>query len=166
MAHRPQFPRDFAARWLAAWNSRDPNQILSLCTDDVVWDDPLHPSPLRGHDQVGDYLRSTFTAFPDLELVLAEPFAPTDGDRLAIYWDREGTMLGALAPPGFSPTGRRVAFDGIDLLELRDGMVCGVRSRPDARLIQQIGVLPFAESRAQGLAVLVQRLQAWRMRRS
>ena len=163
---RERFARDFCARWVAAWASRQPDRILALCTEDVVWDDPVFPRPVRGRDEARAYLEALFRAFPDLEFALpVEPFAPFGGERLALHWDREGTMLGPLAPPGSEPTGRRVAFDGVDVLDLRDGLVSQVRSRPDARLIQQIGGLPFAGSAAERLAVLAQRLQARRMRR-
>lgn len=161
-----RFARDLCERWVAAWGSREPDRILALCTEDVVWDDPVFPRSVRGRDEARDYLESLFGAFPDLEFALpVEPFAPFDGERLALYWDREGTMLGPLAPPGYEPTGRRVAFDGVDLLDLRGELVSHVRSRPDARLIQQVGGLPFAGSGAERLAVLAQRLQARRMRR-
>ena len=160
-----EFAVDFVERWRAAWNSREPDRILSLCTDDVEWDDPVFTPPLHGREPVRDYLRSMFTAFPDLELVLAEPFESSAGDRLAVYWDREGTMLERLAPRGLDPTGQRVAFDGVDVLDLHNGLVRAVRSRPDARVVEEIGMLPFADSRAARLAVMVQRLQARRLRR-
>ena len=156
---------DFVERWRAAWNSREPDRILSLCTADVAWDDPVFAQPLQGREEVRTYLGSLFAAFPDLELVLAEPFESVAGDRLAVFWDREGTMLGRMAPIGFHPTRQRVAFDGLDLLDFRNGLVSAVRSRPDARVIQQIGLLPFAGSRAERLAVAVQRLQARRIGR-
>ena len=163
---RERFARDLAAQWAAAWGSREPDRILALCTEDVVWDDPVFPRSVRGRDPARDYLESLFRAFPDLEFALpVEPFAPLDGERLVLHWDREGTMLGPLAPPGYEATGRRVAFDGVDVLDLREGLVSYVRSRPDARLMQQIGALPFAGSAAERLGVLAQRLQARRMRR-
>ena len=69
-------------------------------------------------------------------------------------------MLGP-ADPGFAPTGRPVEADGVDLLELRDGLVCNYVGFFDARgMAQQIGVLPASGSRAERLAVMLQRLGA------
>ncbi len=161
-----QVARDFARDWTEAWNSRDPGRILSLCTEQVVWDDPLRSEALKGREPVRGYLHSIFRAFPDLEFALpVEPFPSLQDGKLALYWDREGTMLGPLTPPGYEPTGQRVRFDGLDLLHLEGALVSHFRSRPDARLAQQIGAAPFAGSRGERVAVLAQGLQARRMRR-
>jgi hypothetical protein len=60
-----------------------------------------------------------------------------------------------------------VQSDGVDLLELRDGLVCNYAGFFDARgMAQQIGVLPPPGSRAERLAVVLQRLGARLGRRS
>jgi hypothetical protein len=54
-----------------------------------------------------------------------------------------------------------VEADGVDLLELRDGLVCHYAGFFDGRgMAQQIGVLPAPGSRAERLAVRFQRLGA------
>jgi steroid delta-isomerase-like uncharacterized protein len=153
--------RDFADRWQVAWNTRRPEEVTALCTDDVVWDDPLTDGPERGKAAVAAYLESTWRTFPDLEFTWPEgPFCSYERTKLACHWRVTGTMLGP-ADPGFAPTGRRVEADGVDLLELRDGLVCDYVGFFDARrMAQQIGVLPPAGSRAERLAVRLQRLGA------
>jgi steroid delta-isomerase-like uncharacterized protein len=159
------FARDFADRWQVAWNSRIPEEVTALCTDDVVWDDPLTEQPERGKAAVAGYLESVWRTFPDLSFTWPEcPYCSLDGTKLACHWSVTGTMLGE-ADPGFAPTGRSIAADGVDLLELRDGLVCNYVGFFDARsLAQQIGVLPAAGSRAERIAVRLQRLGA-RLRR-
>jgi steroid delta-isomerase-like uncharacterized protein len=154
-----QYARDFAERWQKAWNSRVPEQVTSLCTMDVLWDDPLTDQPERGRAAVEDYLRAVWRAFPDLEFSWPEaPYASVERDKLALHWHVEGTMLGPM-DPGFAPTGRRAEFDGVDLLELRDGLVCAYTGFFDARgVAQQIGVMPAPGSTAERLAVALQRL--------
>jgi steroid delta-isomerase-like uncharacterized protein len=156
-----QFARDFADRWQVAWNSRRPEEVAALCTEDVVWDDPLTEEPERGRAAVAEYLRSVWTTFPDLEFTWPEgPYCSFDRTKLACHWSVTGTMLGAV-DPGFAPTGRRVEADGVDLLELRDGLVCHYVGFFDGRdMAQQIGVLPAPGSRAERLAVRFQRLGA------
>jgi steroid delta-isomerase-like uncharacterized protein len=156
------FARDFADRWQKAWNSRVPEQVTSLCTDDVVWDDPLTERPERGRIAVAEYLRGVWRAFPDLEFSWPEgPYTAFDGEKLALHWHVSGTMLGAMDPPGFEPTGRRFEIDGIDLLELRDGLVCAYTGLFDARAVaQQIGAMPASGSAGERLAVALQRLTA------
>ena len=161
-----EFARDFADRWQVAWNSRRPEQVTALCTEDVVWDDPLTEQPERGKSAVTAYLETAWRTFPDLEFTWPEgPFCSFDRTKLACHWHVTGTMLGP-ADPGFAPTGRRVEADGVDLLELRDGLVCDYVGFFDARgMAQQIGLLPAPGSRAERLAVTLQRLGSQLRRR-
>jgi steroid delta-isomerase-like uncharacterized protein len=156
------FARDFADRWQKAWNSHDPAEVVALCTEDVIWDDPLTESPERGRAAVTEYLLAVWRAFPDLEFTWPEgPFASFDGTKLALHWRVTGTMLGPMDPPGFAPTGRRIELEGVDLLELRDGLTCAYTGFFDARgVAQQIGALPAPGSRAERVAAAVQRLVA------
>jgi len=39
----PEWVRNWTQRFLAGWNSHDPDQLLSLVTDDVTWVDPVIP---------------------------------------------------------------------------------------------------------------------------
>jgi steroid delta-isomerase-like uncharacterized protein len=156
-----QYARDFADRWQKAWNSRVPEEVTSLCTTDVLWDDPLTEEPERGRAAVADYLRAVWRAFPDLEFSWPEgPFASFDRAKVALHWHVTGMMLGPM-DPGFAPTGRHAEFDGIDLLELRDGLVCAYSGFFDARAVaQQIGVMPASGSAGERVAVALQRLGA------
>jgi steroid delta-isomerase-like uncharacterized protein len=157
-----QLARDFADRWQKAWNSHLPERVTALCSDDVLWDDPLTEQPERGRPAVAEYLRQTWRAFPDLTFSWPEgPYASFDGHKLALHWHVTGTMLGPMQPPGFAPTGRRAELDGVDLLELRDGLVCAYHGFFDVRgVAQQIGVLPGPGSAGERIAVRLQRLQA------
>lgn len=156
-----EFSREFAERWQVAWNSRRPEEVTALCTEDVVWDDPVTEAPERGRAAVAEYLRSVWRTFPDLEFTWPEgPYCSFDRTKLACHWHVTGTMLGPV-DPGFAPTGRPIEADGVDLLELRDGLVCNYVGFFDGRgMGQQIGVLPAPGSRAERLAVLFQRLGA------
>jgi steroid delta-isomerase-like uncharacterized protein len=156
-----EFARDFADRWQVAWNSLRAEEVTALCTDDIIWDDPLTESPERGKAAVAAYLEQVWRTFPDLNFTWPEgPYCSFEGTKLACHWRVTGTMLGPI-DPGFAPTGRTVQSDGVDLLELRDGLVCNYEGFFDARgMAQQIGVLPPPGSRAERLAVVLQRLGA------
>jgi steroid delta-isomerase-like uncharacterized protein len=155
----PEFARDFADRWQIAWNSRNPGEVTGLCTDDVRWEDPLTERPERGKAAVAAYLESVWRTFPDLNFTWAEgPYCSYAATKLACHWSVTGTMLGPIEPQGFAPTGKRLEADGVDLLELRDGLVCDYVGFFDARsMAQQIGVLPAPGSGAERLAVRLQR---------
>jgi steroid delta-isomerase-like uncharacterized protein len=154
------FARDFADRWQRAWNARVPEQVTALCTEDVLWDDPATERPERGRQAVARYLLDVWRAFPDLTFDWPEaPFVSFEKTKLACHWHVTGTMLGPMDPPGFAATGRRIDLDGVDLLELRDGLVCAYTGFFDARgIAQQIGAMPAAGSRGERLAVAIQRL--------
>ena len=157
-----QFARDFADRWQRAWNSCIPERVTELCTEDVLWDDPLTERPEQGRAAVADYLRGVWVAFPDLTFSWPEgPYASFDGVKLALHWHVTGTMLGGMDPPGFAPTGKRMELDGVDLLVLRDGLVCAYQGFFDVRSVaQQIGAMPATGSQGERLAVAAQRLAA------
>jgi steroid delta-isomerase-like uncharacterized protein len=154
--------RDFAERWQIAWNSRRAEEVVALCTDDVLWEDPLTEGREQGKPAVTAYLESTWRTFPDLNFTWPEgPYCSFERTKLACHWRVTGTMQGPVEPEGFAPTGRRVEADGVDLLELREGLVCSYVGFFDARgMAQQIGVMPARGSRAERIAVKLQRLGA------
>jgi len=149
---------DFAERWRAAWNSHQPDQLLALMTPDIVYDDTAWPYTMHGHAEVREFLESAWRALPDLEFELAAgPFVLDD--RATLYWKATGTFTGPLDPPGFAPTGARLAFDGFDLHEYRDGRVCRLRILFDMLDVsRQIGLVPRQGSRLEKAGAAGQRL--------
>ncbi|MFE2124537.1 nuclear transport factor 2 family protein, partial [Rhodococcus aetherivorans] len=57
---------EFGTRWLNAWNSHDPEPLLELMIDDVVYDDSAWPRTMRGRRDVREFLDAIWRAFPDL----------------------------------------------------------------------------------------------------
>jgi steroid delta-isomerase-like uncharacterized protein len=157
-----QYAREFAERWQVAWNSRDPEQVVALCTPDVLWEDPMTERPERGREAVKEYLRTVWRAFPDLRFTWPEgPYASFRGVKLALHWEVSGTMLGPMDPPGFAPTGRRIELEGVDLLQLQDGVVCAYQGFFDSQAVaRQVGASPRRGSQAERVAVGAQRLLA------
>jgi steroid delta-isomerase-like uncharacterized protein len=99
-----------------------------------------------GPHGVREYFTELFAAFPDFDLTVRSTVA--DGDRTAVHWTAVGTMAGPLW--GLSPTGARVSFEGIDVLQVRDGRI----ARNDAVVdgmsaARAIGLLPPAGSGAE-----------------
>jgi steroid delta-isomerase-like uncharacterized protein len=140
----PGWLDQFATGWVDAWNSHDPERVLALMTADVVYDDPAWPATMRGHAEVRPFLGHVFQAFPDLRFEVREgPYLRHGGLKAAFWWTGSGTHTGLLEPPGLEPTGRSIAFDGVDFLEYRDGKVAQLRIVFDmAGVSRQLGVLP------------------------
>ena len=64
-----------------------------------------------------------------------------DGEKAAVHWTATGTQLGVLW--GIEPTGARVAFEGIDLLVVRDGRIVRNDAVADTLSIaRQLGLVP------------------------
>jgi steroid delta-isomerase-like uncharacterized protein len=136
--------RSFAEEWLAAWNSHDPQQVLALMTDDIVYDDSAWPTTMRGHADVRAFLEHSWAAIPDMRFELRDgPYVHPDGPKAAFWWNGYGTHTGPLDPPGLAATGKSMTFDGVDLHEYRDGKVARLRIVFDmAGVMRQLGVLP------------------------
>jgi steroid delta-isomerase-like uncharacterized protein len=156
-----RFTREFTERYAEAWNSYDADRIEELVTPDVVWLDPALPEPARGVDEVKDFMRRSWTAFPDLRFSPGPLWSDPHSDSLAWAWRMEGTNTGPIEPPGFAPTGRRVDIDGIDVWDFAHGRIERYRAYYDmAELARQIGVMPPPGSRGERAGVFLQRAQA------
>jgi len=141
------FVQDFAEKWLAAWHSHQPEQLLALMTDDVVYDDASWPKQMRGHAEVRGFLESTWRALPDLTFEVEQVIIDPAAGQFAQYWRATGTHTGVWDPPGLAATGRRVRFEGANVAELRDGKLCRVRQVYDvSSALRQVGILPDAGS--------------------
>jgi steroid delta-isomerase-like uncharacterized protein len=161
-----RFAREFAERYVEAWNSHDAHRIEPLVIRDVVWLDPALPEPARGVEEVKDHMRSAWVAFPDLHFTPGPLWLDPHEDSMSWSWRMEGTHDGPLDPPGFAPTGRRIDVDGIDVWDFEDGRIRRYRAYYDmADLARQLGVMPTPGSRGERVGVLVQRAQARFVRR-
>lgn len=162
-----EFVRDFIARWQNAWNSHEPELVAALCTEDVWLSDPALAEPAQGRAAVREYLEDVWRAFPDLTIATPDaPFVDVAKQRAALPWRIAGTMLGRVEPSGFAPTGARVEVQGVDLYEFRDGLLARVHTHYDLMdWARQLGLAPAHGSRAERMAVRLQRLGAGRQRR-
>jgi steroid delta-isomerase-like uncharacterized protein len=171
----PAWVEDFARRWLEAWNSHEPDRLLELMTEDIVYDDSGSPTTMHGHGDVRAFVDSAWTAFPDMRFEETEgPYIVPGQPKAAFQWRGTGTHTGQLNPPGLAPTGRAIDFPGADFHEYRDGKVCRLTILFDmADISRQLGLLPQPGSRvekvgatAQRTAVKVQsQIQEWREKR-
>ena len=156
-----QFARAFAEQYVAAWNSHDSAQIEPLVTPDVVWLDPALPEPARGVEEVKDFMRRSWVAFPDLEFSSGPMWLEPHGDSVTWSWRMQGTHGGVIDPPGFAATGRRIDIDGIDVWDFAAGRLERYRAYYDmATLARQIGAMPTAGSTGERVGVVLQRAQA------
>ncbi|MDT5257618.1 MAG: hypothetical protein QOD10_2698 [Mycobacterium sp.] len=144
--------REFVATWLKAWNSHEPEQLLALMTDDIVYHDDSRPFVMHGHDQVRDWLLALWHANPDLTFTVVGIYIMPGEPKAAIHWQSKGTLVNKLEPFGFRPTGRPVTVDGVDLHTYREGRISAVRAAFDMlEVARQAGLLPAAGGRLERL---------------
>ena len=161
-----RFAREFAERYIEAWNSHDAEQIVPLVTGDIVWLDPALPEPARGVAEVKEFMRTSWAAFPDLRFTPGPMCLDPHEDSMTWAWRMEGTHSGPLEPPGFAPTGRRIDIDGIDVWDFEEGRLDRYRAYYDMALVaRQLGMMPTPGSRGERVGVMLQRAQARFVRR-
>jgi steroid delta-isomerase-like uncharacterized protein len=156
-----RFAREFAERYSEVWSSHDADKIEPLVTEDIVWLDPALPEPARGVEEVKEFMRTSWAAFPDLRFTPGPMWLDPHEDSMTWAWRMEGTNSGPLEPPGFAPTGRRIDIDGIDVWDFADGRIERYRAYYDMALVaRQLGVMPSPGSRGERVGVMLQRAQA------
>jgi steroid delta-isomerase-like uncharacterized protein len=165
-AVEPEWVNEFLGRWADAWNSHEPERVLDLMTDDIVYDDSASPETMRGHAGVRPFLDMTWRAFPDLQFeVVGEPLVASGEPRAAAWWKGTATNSGRIDPPGLAPTGKRIEFEGADFHTYRDGKVARLQIVFDmADLMRQLGVLPPPGSAGEKVVTALGNLQT-RLRR-
>lgn len=154
--------REFTRSYVEAWNSLDHTAVAACVAEDVTWEDPMLPEAAHGPEEVAALVRTNTTAFPDLRLDETGELAISD-DGLVAYvpWRMVGTNTGPIEPPGFAPTGRSFAIDGVDLWEFRGGLIWRYRALYDSMDVsRQLGLMPAQDGFAERAMVRVQRLGA------
>jgi steroid delta-isomerase-like uncharacterized protein len=163
-----QFVEDFARRYDEAWESGDGARVAELCAEDVVWVDPALPEALRGRDAVRGFVEATYRMVPDVRFEMPEPpYTAPSGSRVIVPYRMSGTMTGPWEYMDLAPTGRRFEVDGIDVWDMRDGVIAHYRTLYDSMdMSRQIGVLPEQGSGAERVLGRLQHVQARFQRRS
>jgi steroid delta-isomerase-like uncharacterized protein len=124
-----------AKQWIAAWNSHDPDKMLPLFTDDVVYEDVTFGEVSHGKTELRKFAADEFEGSPDLELKLDR----TDfhGNHGTIEWTFTGTDKGVFK------TGKKFSVRGVSVIDLRDGKISrNLDFYDSATIMRQVGKLP------------------------
>lgn len=116
----------------------DESVAEEILADDFVDHCPFGPFPpdREGVKQLFTALRG---AFPDLRAEIKDQIS--QGDKVVTRKTFHGTNDGEFM--GMPPTGKKVSFDVIDILRLRDGQFVDHWNVVDAMsLMQQLGAVP------------------------
>jgi steroid delta-isomerase-like uncharacterized protein len=124
-----------AEKFIAAWNSHDPDKMLPLFTDDVVYEDVAFGEVSHGKAEFRKFAASEFDGVPDLELKLLRG-SIHDGHG-TVEWMFTGTDKGVYK------TGKKFSVRGVSVIDVRDGKVSRSVDYYDvATIMRQVGMLP------------------------
>ena len=125
--------------WAAAWSLHDVEKLLSLCTDDCVYEDVTLRAVNRGKAEVKSFANAVFAAFPDFKIELMSGF--TARDWAGAEWTMSGTHKGDL--PGIPATGKSFAVRGSTICELKAGKIKRNSDYWDmVTFLKQTGLMP------------------------
>src|SRR5262245_61611773 len=120
------------------WNRRCLDLIPQFYAADFVADYRPYVPLREGHQGIREMVERAWATFPDYHEELHELVA--EGDRVVARLTISGTQQGQWGP--LPPTGRRVEFEEIVILQIRDGKVCRQRGIADnLSALRQLGVV-------------------------
>jgi steroid delta-isomerase-like uncharacterized protein len=131
----------FIDRYNDAWNRHDVDAIVSMHTDDSVFENHVTGDVNVGREAIGRAITGIFSVFPDLEFEGRRQYIRED--LVVQEWTARGTHLGKMtrATIEVEPTGRSVEYRGMDVIPIRDGLVARKDVYSDSiTLLRQLGL--------------------------
>jgi steroid delta-isomerase-like uncharacterized protein len=124
-----------AEKWIAAWNSHNPDKMLPLFTDDIFYEDVAFGEASHGAAELRKFFVSEFEGVPDLDLKLVR--ADIHNGHGTIEWTFSGT------DKAIYKTGKKFSVRGVSVIDLRDGKISrNLDFYDSATLMRQVGLLP------------------------
>lgn len=128
-----------AEKWIAAWNSHDPEKLLSAFTSDVFYEDVAFGEVSHGSAELRKFAASEFEAVPDLKIEMLR--ASVHNGHGTIEWSFSGT------DKDMFKTGKKFSVRGVSVIDVREGKISRSLDYYDAATImRQVGVLPAQPS--------------------
>jgi steroid delta-isomerase-like uncharacterized protein len=118
-----------------SWNSHDPDKVLPLFTDDLVYEDVAFGEVSHGKTELRKFVADEYEGTPDLELKLVR--ADFNGNHGTIEWTFNGTDKGVFK------TGKKFSVRGVSVIDLRGGKISrNLDFYDSATIMRQVGILP------------------------
>jgi len=133
--------QEFIDRYNAAWNDHDVDAIVSMHTDDSVFENHVTGDVNVGREQIGKAISSIFAVFPDLSFESRRSYIRDD--LVVQEWTARGTQEGPMTRSGIEipPTGKTVEYKGMDVIPIREGMVARKDVYSDSiTMLRQLGL--------------------------
>ena len=137
--------QEFIDRYNAAWNGHDVETIVSMHTEDSVFENHVTGDVNVGREKIGRAIEGIFSVFPDLSFEGRRTYIRED--LVVQEWTARGTHEGTMTRSGMEvpPTGRKVDYRGMDVIPIRDGLVARKDVYSDSvTLLRQLGLTEIA----------------------
>jgi steroid delta-isomerase-like uncharacterized protein len=119
---------------LDTWNTRTEEMILLMYAPDYMGEDITGGKLRHGQEGTKLWMRSVFTAFPNIKYELIETLETEN--QLAMHWRASGNHQGTYLK--IPATGKPVTIEGFSMLKLKEGKILWDL----ASVLRQIGLLP------------------------
>jgi steroid delta-isomerase-like uncharacterized protein len=133
--------QEFIDRYNAAWGDHDVDAIVSMHTDDSVFENHTTGDVNVGKEAIGRAISGIFSVFPDLSFETRRQYIRED--LVVQEWTARGTHEGTMTRSGIEiePTGRMVEYRGLDVIPIENGLVARKDVYSDGvTLLRQIGL--------------------------
>ena len=131
----------FIDRYNAAWNDHDVEAIVSMHTEDSVFENHTTGDVNVGKDAIANAITGIFGVFPDLSFEARSQYIRDD--LVVQEWTARGTHEGPMNRSGMTiePTGKKVDYRGMDIIPIEDGLVARKDVYSDGvTLLRQLGL--------------------------
>jgi steroid delta-isomerase-like uncharacterized protein len=137
--------QEFIDRYNAAWNDHDVDAIVSMHTEDSVFENHTTGDVNVGKEAIGKAITGIFGVFPDLNFEARSQYIRDD--LVVQEWTARGTHQGPMKRSGMTiePTGREVEYRGMDIIPIEGGLVARKDVYSDGvTLLRQLGLTEIA----------------------
>jgi steroid delta-isomerase-like uncharacterized protein len=132
--------------YLEAIGRRDVEALGAHWSEDGV-EDLVPIGILRGREEVKEFFRGVFAAMPNAETTCLRVVAAETS--AAVEWRMTGTFDGEPFQ-GVDPTGKPIDVRGLDLIEIKDGLIVSNTAYYDnMAYARQVGLMPAMDSGAE-----------------
>jgi steroid delta-isomerase-like uncharacterized protein len=137
----PEALREAIDRYNAAWNAHDLDAIVALHAPDMVFDNHTAGEAAEG-EEVRAHIGAIFESWPDIAFTTRRLYAR---EGLVVQeWTASATHTQTMRRGDIvaEPSGKRVEWDGLDVIPFEDGLVKRKDVYSDSvSILRQVGLL-------------------------